>query len=116
MCCSACWALTLVNGRNSGPFAGVARPAPTTATRRLLPRMRHTLGGRFLAYWQRVRRPGDLRLPAQRGVQRGQSATDGKTYTVQYFERARFEYHPENAGPLYEVLLGFLGRDYSGKK
>jgi hypothetical protein len=30
------------------------------------------------------------------------------TYTVQYFERARFERHPENQAP-YDVLLGLLG-------
>jgi hypothetical protein len=35
---------------------------------------------------------------------------DGKVYLVQYFERARFEYHPENAGTPYEVLLGQFGR------
>jgi hypothetical protein len=34
---------------------------------------------------------------------------DGNVYTVQYFERARFEYHPENAPP-YDVLLGQFGR------
>ncbi len=33
----------------------------------------------------------------------------GQTYTVQYFERQRFEYHPENRGTPYEVLLGRLG-------
>jgi|GEM_PF-1821746 len=36
---------------------------------------------------------------------------DGKTYTVQYFERARFELHPENKPP-YDVLLGALGRQF----
>ena len=35
---------------------------------------------------------------------------DGKTYWVQYFERARFELHPENADPAYRVLLGQFGR------
>ena len=30
-------------------------------------------------------------------------------YTVQYFQRARFEYHPEHAGTPYEVQLGLLG-------
>ena len=30
-------------------------------------------------------------------------------YTVQYFERARFEWHPENRGTPSEVLLGRLG-------
>ena len=34
---------------------------------------------------------------------------DGKTYTVQYFERFRFEYHPEHAGTPFEVQLGLLG-------
>lgn len=34
----------------------------------------------------------------------------GIAYTVQYFERARFEYHPELAGTPYEVLLGLLIR------
>ena len=39
------------------------------------------------------------------------SPTNGQTYRVQYFERARFEYHPENAGGENEVLLGLLGRE-----
>lgn len=30
-------------------------------------------------------------------------------WTVQYFQRARFEYHPEFAGTRYEVELGLLG-------
>jgi N-acetylmuramoyl-L-alanine amidase len=30
-------------------------------------------------------------------------------FTVQYFQRARFEYHPEHAGTPYEVELGLLG-------
>ena len=41
-----------------------------------------------------ARRPGPAWLPAHRGVPRGQPA-DGQVYLVQYFERARFEYHPE---------------------
>ena len=36
------------------------------------------------------------------------SLTDGKTYTMQYFERAVFEMHPENQAP-YDVLLSLLG-------
>ena len=38
--------------------------------------------------------------------------SDGKTYLTQWFERARFELHPENAAP-YDVLLGLLGRELS---
>jgi hypothetical protein len=43
-----------------------------------------------------------------------QETIEGRTYQVQYFERRRMEYHPENAAP-YNVLLGLLGRDvYAG--
>ncbi len=37
------------------------------------------------------------------------SPTDGKSYQVQYFERNRLEYHPQNRDPQYQVLLGLLG-------
>ncbi|HYP40153.1 MAG TPA: hypothetical protein VEX13_07305 [Chloroflexia bacterium] len=39
------------------------------------------------------------------------SKDDGKTYLVQYFERQRLEYHPENKGTRFEVLLGRLGAE-----
>jgi hypothetical protein len=41
---------------------------------------------------------------------------DGNTYLVQYFERARFEYHPESADPHYQVLLGQFGRRICGER
>jgi hypothetical protein len=39
-----------------------------------------------------------------------ETLSDGKQYQVQWFERARFELHPENAPP-YNVLLGLLGNE-----
>jgi hypothetical protein len=36
--------------------------------------------------------------------------SDGKEYQVQWFERARFELHPDNAAP-YDVLFGLLGNE-----
>ncbi len=39
-----------------------------------------------------------------------ETLSDGKQYTVQWFERARFEMHPENPPP-YEALLGLLGNE-----
>ena len=30
-------------------------------------------------------------------------------FVVQYFQRARFEYHPEHVGTPYEVQLGLVG-------
>ena len=41
---------------------------------------------------------------------RQERLADGRTYTVQWFERARFELHPENPPP-YNVLFGLLGRE-----
>ena len=35
-------------------------------------------------------------------------AGDGKTHRVQYFERYRLEYYPDNPDP-YKVQLGLLG-------
>ena len=63
---------------------------------------------RFADYW---RTRGGLPLfgYAIGGERLEKSATDGKTYIVQWFERARFEYHPEYAGTDAEVLLGLLG-------
>lgn len=37
--------------------------------------------------------------------------SDGKQHQVQYFERARFESHPENAAP-YNVLFGLLANEW----
>jgi hypothetical protein len=63
--------------------------------------------GRFLEYWTAK---GGL---AQQGFPLSNefteiSKTDGKPYVVQYFERAVFEKHPENAPP-NDVLLSLLG-------
>ena len=66
-----------------------------------------TLGGRFREYWEAN---GGLRqqgFPISDEFQE-KSDLDGKTYTVQYFERAVFEAHPENQKP-YDVLLSQLG-------
>jgi glucose/arabinose dehydrogenase len=40
---------------------------------------------------------------------------DNKTYVTQWFERAKFEYHPEFKGTPYEVELGLLGDQIVGK-
>ena len=39
-----------------------------------------------------------------------ETQADGTKYQVQWFERARFELHPENTPP-YHVLLGLLGNE-----
>src|SRR5215211_3084422 len=39
------------------------------------------------------------------------SVEDGKSYESQWFERAKYEAHPENKAP-YDVLLGRLGANF----
>ena len=68
---------------------------------------KHTVNGVFWKYWQAH---GGL---AQQGYPISEefgevNDLDGKSYTVQYFERAVFEKHPENKAP-YDVLLSQLG-------
>lgn len=36
---------------------------------------------------------------------------DGNTYWVQYFERQRMEWHPDEPDPKYRILLGLLGNE-----
>jgi hypothetical protein len=67
------------------------------------------VGARFLAYW---RMHGGVRILGYPiSAEFDQQLEDGKTYSVQYFERARLEYHPENQAP-YDVLLGQFGRHF----
>ena len=73
-----------------------------------MPETGHKVGDRFLASWQIN---GGLALfgyPVSEEF--GEGLEDGTVYLVQYFERARFEYHPEHAGTPYETQLGLLGR------
>jgi spore germination protein YaaH len=71
------------------------------------PETEHTLGGAFLRYWQANGGLPIFGYPLTEEFTET-NPTDGKPYTVQYFERNRFEYHPENAQP-NDVLLGLLG-------
>jgi hypothetical protein len=77
----------------------------------------HFVCGNFLNYWHshglEFNDPGSSYREslALFGYPLSEPFTDPATgYTVQYFERARFEWHPENTAP-YNLLLGRLGAD-----
>src|SRR5436190_1542628 len=74
---------------------------------RTFPETGKAVGGRFLEYWDKNGGLPQQGYPISTEMQE-RSDIDGKTYTVQYFERAVFEYHPENKAP-YDVLLSQLG-------
>jgi hypothetical protein len=65
------------------------------------------VGGAFLQYWMNNGRLAQQGYPISNEFTET-SDLDGKPYTVQYFERAVFELHPENKPP-YDVLLSQLG-------
>ncbi|MFL5734227.1 MAG: hypothetical protein ACJ78Q_13645, partial [Chloroflexia bacterium] len=74
---------------------------------RTFPETGKTVSGLFLGYWDNN---GGL---AQQGYPISEvfgevSDLNGQPYTVQYFERAVFEYHPEQKAP-YDVQLTALG-------
>ncbi|MGN6810285.1 MAG: glycosyl hydrolase family 18 protein [Thermomicrobiales bacterium] len=86
-------------------------PVANTATQHYFPETGQVVQGAFLRYWQEYGGLAQFGLPRTREFQEV-SPYNGQSYTVQYFERARFELHPEYAGTPYEVLLGLLGRDF----
>jgi hypothetical protein len=70
----------------------------------------HHVGPTFLAYWQKFGGLPTFGYPISELLTE-RNVGDGKEYQVQYFERARFEYHPEQLSTDYAVLLGQLGRE-----
>jgi hypothetical protein len=63
----------------------------------------HNLSNAFKSYWETKGGLAIFGFPVSEEFQEN-------GLTVQYFERARFEYHPENSGTADEVQLGLLGR------
>ncbi len=80
---------------------------------RTFPENGKTTCGKFLDYWNTHGGLAQQGLPLS-GEFTEKSELNGQSYTVQYFERAVFELHPENAGTQYEVLLSQLGT-FQGK-
>lgn len=78
------------------PVAGQAQERSRT-----FPETGHAVSGRFLQFWEQN---GGLAVFGYPLSERQQE--NGRA--VQYFERQRFELHPENQPP-YDVLLGRLG-------
>ncbi|HEX5689214.1 MAG TPA: DPP IV N-terminal domain-containing protein [Roseiflexaceae bacterium] len=88
----------------------LAPVAPAQAAEeRCFPETGYCIGGRFREYWEQN---GGLPVfgypigPAHDETNRD----SGQNYLTQWFERNRFELHPENGAP-YDVLLGRLSDD-----
>jgi len=102
----------LVEGRIDGPFTPVMAVDDEQTT--FFPQTGHTLRLGFRAFWQAN---GGLKVfgyPLSEEFSEI-SPDDGREYTVQYFERAKFEYHPETPERSVQLArLGALALDRSG--
>ena len=98
----------LGNDYTLGRSFETADPLTVPPDRIFMPLTEHTLGGAFKKMWEETGGLDVYGYPISEEITEI-SPTDGKEYLVQYFERNRFEYHPESAGTPYEVQLGLLG-------
>ena len=94
-----------------GQFGRRVHPADPSAapdaTQIWFPQTGHNVPTDFYRYWSEQGGLAQFGLPLTELLT--QRLEDGKSYQVQYFERARFEWHPENPTP-YAILLGQFGR------
>jgi hypothetical protein len=79
----------------------VAVPDPQNGAR-YFPETGHSLGGEFRAYWERRGGLAIFGYPISEELNE-----DG--LVVQYFERARFEYNPNDMGAFYRSMEAFNG-------
>jgi hypothetical protein len=100
-------ALQTVDRRGEAPFQPI--DGAPGADCNYYPETHHALCGTFRDYWEANGALASFGFPISEPFEEV-SQTDGQRHQVQYFERARFELHPENAAP-YNVLLGQLGRE-----
>jgi hypothetical protein len=91
-------------GKSVDSFDVVLAPDPSCE---LFSETGHAVCGAFLSYWNTHGGLAQQGLPISDEFME-KSDLNGKDYRVQYFERAVFELHPENATP-YDVLLSQLG-------
>ncbi|MEO8286050.1 MAG: peptide ABC transporter substrate-binding protein [Chloroflexota bacterium] len=88
-------------------FVGIDKPADANGTSKVwFQETKHSVTGKILEYWNKYGGLQQFGFPLSEAF--NEVSTDGKTYSTQYFERAKFEVHPEKADP-YAVELGLLG-------
>jgi LPXTG-site transpeptidase (sortase) family protein len=105
------WSAQSSREQGHAAFHPLAAPPPGAPPETVFfPETGHSLRGAFLAFWEAHGGLPVFGYPLSEEFSE-RNSVDGQNYPVQYFERARFEYHPElPAGS--RVLLGHLGREY----
>jgi hypothetical protein len=95
--------------RNETPFKPIKAFA-STANRTFFGETGHSLSGTFKRVWEERGGLPIFGYPISEEFEE-LSKTDGRWHVVQYFERNRFELHPDYAGTYDEVMLGHLARE-----
>lgn len=88
---------------------GTASAVGTATGARLFPETGQSLSGAFRLFWEEAGGLPAFGLPLT-GEREEIDESNGRLQTVQWFERARFEYHPQQAGTANAVQLTHLGR------
>lgn len=104
-------------GRTATPTPKAsATPVPTVTPSSIVafPQTGYSVGFGFLQFFQAHGGIDVFGYPISQELP--EIGPDGKSHTVQYFQRGRFEYHPEFNGTPYEVELGLLGDQLLGLK
>lgn len=94
-------------------LAPQSSPAVPTPERAVLPE--EAIADVFRAFWERNGGLATFGHPISRALEQRDPQT-GQVVTVQEFERARLEYHPELSGTPYEIQLGLLGYEDAARR
>jgi outer membrane protein assembly factor BamB len=76
---------------------------------RAFPEVDHTVRGAFLRYFDEHGGLTRFGYPISEAIEVPAADGSARRLTVQYFQRARIEHHPEHAGTSFEIQLGLLG-------
>lgn len=99
-------------GRELFADRSFAPAAPGDGTR-YFPETQHTLSGKFLNFWLKRGGLAVFGYPISQPLEEA-SPADGVVRVAQYFERARFEYHPEELDGFYQRQAQALGLNLAG--
>lgn len=94
--------------RSDQPAARTSRIADDNPNRRYFTETGHNLANGFKSFWDLNGGIAQFGFPITEEFTERNPADD-RTYSVQYFERARFEWHPEISGGI--VVLGKIGQE-----
>jgi hypothetical protein len=100
---------------NMLPSAPHAQPADDNPNRIWFPETGHSVVYGFKHFWEQSGGLPVFGFPLTEEFDELNQDLE-EYFTVQYFERQRYEYHPEHAGTPYEVLLGRLGYEDAARR